>query len=232
MTQPKRICIFHLVRFLKITTAKELIRSGWSHKKILKRLIELDYKDIRGLKPQDEGKLNQWANVFRKSPDSYRILIDDSGKIAGYWHFVSLNSKTYDLVKSGRLLDSQINRTNIYPLTKPGTYNMYYIAILLVPELRDTKAILLLNNSFFDAIELFAKKNIYFTEFCANAYTKDGVKFFRRFGMDRIARNISKGSIYWMNFQQLLKRNAKGRKRLIRIYGRHLQHARIGQVLD
>ncbi len=201
---------------MRTVTINELIKMGWNFDTLLDDLIELDYEDIRGLSIKDEGTHLEWVGIVKKSPDSARILIDKKG-IVGYWHFFALTDKIFNYAKSGKLVESHINKDEVYSLKKPGRYKMYFSVIVLVPELRDTGTIRLLDRSFYEAIEKYARKGVYFDEICLNTYTRDGFKRAKQFGMKKIARDVSKGDMYWLDFPTFLAKNCHN-KTLLKLY--------------
>ena len=204
----------------KVVGLKYLLKRGRTLEDTLRELISLDYQTMHGLTKKDEGSLAQWVMVLHKSPETVRILLNPSGDMAGYCHFVALKEKYFALAKSGMLYDSHIISSRIYPLTKRGVYKAYNVETSLKKEFRDTDISDLLFESYYDMIEKFAEKGIFFSELCSNAYTKDGEKLCRERRMKRIAKSNSRGNIYWMRFPDFLEKNAKGHKNLLKLYSR------------
>ncbi len=207
---------------LEVVSERELLKRGRKLDDIVKERIALDYRTMRGLTRRDEGSMRQWVKVMHKSMDGSRMLLDSTGSIVGYWHSLALKDKYFDLQKRGLLEDSQIDAESIFPLTKKGIYKLYNMEIALKRALQDTGVVNLLYDSYFDAIEEFAKKGIFFSEVCANAYTKAGEAVCRRCGMEHVADNISRGRIYWMRFPDYLARNARGRIDLLNLYSKFM----------
>ena len=204
----------------EIVSLKDLLDRGWKLEDTIGELISLDYETMRGLTKKDEGSLAQWVGVVRKSPETLRMLLDPSGEIVGYWHFLALKERCFAMAKEGMLHDNQINSGAIYSLTKAGVYKAYNVETTLKREFRDTGMVNLLFKSHFYVIEKFAEKGIFFSELCSNAYTKDGEKLCRERGMKRIAKSKSRGGIYWMSFPDFLAKNAKARKNLLELYSK------------
>ncbi len=200
-----------------------LIQTRYSPDKLLKRLIYLDYAYMRGLTKVTEGAQRNWVQVFKKSPYTYGYLVNARLDILGYWHFVSLKEPYFKKAKLGLLLDSEIKASSIYALNKKGLYTVYIIETMLLPKYRDTNAIMMLDNSFFDRIYDFARSGIYFTEVLANAFTADGKRRDINRGMQIVAKNTSHGDIYHMDFTDFLLKNATERTDLINAYSKYLK---------
>ncbi len=201
----------------RVITLKQMLERK-SMRSLIEEAMRLDYSDTKGLLKIDEGDAGHWRKVLKKSPLSIRYLIDKEGSIAGYWHFVAPTQGMYAEILKGRLVDGHIKADQIHSLSRPGTYNLYSIERLLVPELRDGKAIKILYNSFYDAIEAMAKRGVLFQNYCTNAYTRDGLKLVKRCGLRYVTRNRSKGSIYAMDFYHFLLKNTGQRRKLIGLY--------------
>ncbi len=199
------------------------IRERYDFDKLLKRLIHLDYTYMRGLTKKTEGTHGNWVKVFKKSPYSSGYLVNAHLDILGYWHFVSLKEPYFKKAKRGLLLDSEIRASSIYSLNKKGSYTMYIVETTLVPEYRNTNAIIMLDNSFFDRVYDFARAGIYFTEVLTDAFTSDGEKRDIERSMRVAANNTMHGTMYYMNFTDFLLKNAPERTDLINAYSKYIK---------
>jgi hypothetical protein len=185
---------------------------------LIKEVMGLDYADTKGLLKIDEGDRAHWIKILKKSPSSIKYLSDKRGGIVGYWHFVAPTAKMFDLAMKGKIVDGKIDSKRIHTLSKPGLYNIYFIEMLLVPELRDGRAIRLLYETFYDAVEAMARKGVLFNNWCMVAYTKDGHKVAKWCGMKYVTKHCTKGSVYAANFYEFLQKKAGHRLRLLGLY--------------
>lgn len=195
-----------------------LLHNGWSLKKLVHRGVELDYECMKGLTGADEGTHSQWLGVLKKSMGTEQYLVDGRYNLLGYWHFVALRENYYKALMKGVFVDSQVTANAIYSLDRPGRYHMYIIEVLLLPSLRDTDAIVMLDDSFYEVVGTFAKRRVYFSDISLNAYTRDGLKRARKLGMRYVTNDTSRGTIYSCSFIDYIKRNAKRHKSLIKAY--------------
>ena len=143
---------------------------------------------MEGITRQEEGEFENWVPVFAKSPFSSRYLVDSKLNILGYWHFVALKPRLYKRALKGTLVDGEITSDEIYSLNKRGHYNMYFVEIVITPELIDTDAIIMLNDSLYASIYDFATNGVFFDEMILNAFTKYGLKRALDLGKRRFVR--------------------------------------------
>jgi len=204
---------------LRIAGYDQVIGWGWDGIELLKRLIELDKRVIRqGLNDEREGTAEQWGPVFMRHPDSWAILVKAENDIVGYWHFAALNDRTFARAKNGQLLDSEITLTNFDPLELPGTYNLYFVLIGILPEHAPRSRRLI--EVFFERLTKLAESGIFFREICANAFTEDGIRTCEAFRLIRLKPHHDFGTIYhrpFMPFPDDLRR-LKSLARLAELY--------------
>jgi hypothetical protein len=180
---------------LRVAGYDEVVGWGWDGIKLLNKLIELDKRVIRqGLNDEREGTAQQWGPVFMRHPESWAILIKGKNEIVGYWHFAALNDRTYARAKSGQLLDSEITLANFEPLELPGTYNLYFVLMGILPEHAARGGRLI--EMFFERLKQLAESDIYFREICANAFTEDGVRLCEAFKLEKLRPHADYGTIY------------------------------------
>ena len=198
----------------------------YSYNSLLKQLIYLDYADMKGITKEEEGTQENWVPVFEKSPYSSRYLVDGDLNILGYWHFVALKEKLFRKAEKGLMLDQDITADNVYSLEKTGRYLMYFVETVTNPEIKNTDAVAMLDESFYDAVYDFARSGVFFTKRITNAVTPEAVKRATGFGMKFVTKNIYRGSIYSMGMTDFLLRNASRRIDLFRLYLKEMGRGR------
>ncbi|MCL5434712.1 MAG: hypothetical protein M1559_03325 [Candidatus Marsarchaeota archaeon] len=198
----------------------------YSYESLLDRLIYLDYADMKGITKEEEGTRENWVPVFKKSPYSSRYLVDGDLNVLGYWHFVALKEKLFRKAEKGLMLDQEITADKVYSLEKKGRYMMYFVETVTHPSIRNTDAVAMLDESFYDAVYDFARSGIFFTKRVTNAVTPEAVKRATGFGMKFVTKNIYRGSIYSMGMTDFLLRNASRRIDLFRLYLKEMGRGR------
>lgn len=218
-----------MLKTLAVIPYHPFLSGNYTYRSLLDRLIYLDYASMSSITKEEEGTLENWVPVFRKSPYTSRYLVDGDLNILGYWHFVALKEKLFNKAKKGLMLDYEITADEVYSLNKKGRYAMYFVETVTHPDITNTDAAAMLDESFYDSVYDFARSGIFFTERLTNAITPDAVKRAIGFGMKFVAKNIYRGSVYSMKMTDFLLRNASRRTDLFRlysneIYGRRKSH--------
>ena len=181
----------------RIADDREVKMWGWDPKKLLEELINLDYETMEGLTRDMEGSTDQWADVFSESPDTWRLIVNGSKSIIGYWHFVPLFPQDFQKAKLGKLKDSEIVAERIMPLDLPDDYDIYVVSIALRRGYRNHEDRALLFGSFFEEVYSLAKNGIFIRNIITNAFTPDGFRTCTRFGMKTVAKHVQHGDIFF-----------------------------------
>ena len=191
---------------LKVADINDVLRWNWDGRKLLERLIELDYATTgKELTPVHEGDPDQWGPVFMNHSETWRLLVTGPEKIVGYWHIAPLFSKEYELAKSGQLLDSQITLETVQLFELPGQYNTYFVQVCLHPQYRRPRQVQLLFKSIFEVFDTLAAEGIFIREICANAFTPVGKQLCRTFNMEWTCQHSGHGEIYFGPISAVLK---------------------------
>jgi hypothetical protein len=189
---------------LSVADIDDVISWGWDGLRLLDELIQLDYQTMEGLTPDHEGQTRQWAPVFMDHPDTWRLIVNSSGKIVGYWHFVPLFEPEYNLARQGQLIDGHITTDKLKLFELPGQYDVYFVTMCIQSQFRRTPAVRLLFNSLLQVIAYLAQEGVFIREVCANAYTPSGVSLCRSLGLMHVGNHISHGQIFLAKFSSLL----------------------------
>lgn len=182
--------------YLRIKGYHEVLDWGWDGIRLLDAFIALDYETLEDLTDSHEGSSSQWAPVFMNHPDTWRMLITDSKKIVGYWHFAPLFAEEYALAKKGQLLDSQITADKIPIFELGGRYEVYFVQICMHERFRSLSQIRLLYHSILEVLQELAGQDVFITEVCANAYTEIGEAMCRYFHFNRGCPHMERGTIF------------------------------------
>jgi hypothetical protein len=160
------------------------------------KLIDLDYRTMKGLNETHEGTPAQWLPLYQSHPELWTILVDKPKNIIGYWHFVALFDDDFELAKLGQILDKDITVERIRFLEMPGRYKLYFICISLLPQYRSASGYNVLFNSIFKKLTDLMVQDIYVEEICANAFTPEGQSLCKSIGMQHVCDHIDEGKIF------------------------------------
>jgi hypothetical protein len=185
----------------RLVRHEEVQQWGWDGPGLLRRLIALDKKVIGdSLTDEREGTESQWAPVFMAHPETWVLLVKGPKQIIGYLHFVALNDEEFSRAKAGEFYDNRLTLETIEPLDVPGAYNLYFVLIGVLPEHRYGGPRLI--EAFFDQLEAFASRGIFFREMCANAYTWNGKRLCEGFGMRAAGPHKDFGTVYTLSLKE------------------------------
>ena len=198
----------------------------WNSNQLLRNLIALDKRLVGPELTDDlEGNVEQWSPIFEKHPDTWRLLVYD-GKIVGYWQFVSLNEFRFNAIRDGDMIDAEIRESNVLNYDEGGDFNLY-VTMLAVDEKHRIKGLSTLWMSFIDVLTVLAEdKDVFFSNACAVAYTKNAEKFCQKRGMTFLKNHDKYGSVYVMSLRDskvFSNKMTTGWGNLPGIYTRHFE---------
>ncbi|SRR6266404_2213731 len=168
-----------------------------------------------------------WIKV---NPDIYTFLIDrETQKAAGYINAMPVEDALYDLIRSGKVADNAIPGDGIVPYGGTGTVKVYLMSIAIAEKYRRwgegifQQAYVQLLNGFFDKLTYYATNHgVRATHFLATAWTTEGRRMCRSFGMTEIGKDAFGDSILELDLQALQPSNTAkimpALKRLLRVY--------------
>jgi hypothetical protein len=190
---------------LQVADINDVLKWKWDGRKLLEKLIELDYLTTAQLTHPNEGDPDQWGPVFMNNPETWRLLITEPENIVGYWHIASLFQPEYELAKNGKLLDSQITADTVQVFGNCDLCNIYFVQVCMHPQYRRPRQVRLLFESFFEVLDILSADGIFVREICANAFTNVGVSLCRSFNLERICKHSEHGEIYFGQISAVLK---------------------------
>lgn len=197
-----------------------------SYSELLRRLVGLDHASMPGTTPLNEGTVEQWTPVFRKDPESWRLIVYRKKVIVGYFSAFSLTDECFEGILSGRVTDSEINPEAIRIIDQPGRHKVYVCSIISLED-HDTDQIKVRNlvvDAFAKHVLGLAKRGVEIEKVCALATNEDGERICRKFGLIQV-RGYSErqgGTVYAADIIPLdpRLRDKVWMKRLSKIYER------------
>jgi len=160
----------------------------------------------------DEGTPEDWARVFEDYPDTWRLVLNKDDAILGYWHIAPLQDRHLDGVRAGTFKAGEVtcDKLNLFHMF-PGTYDVFFVIVVLrsdyrIGDTRSKNAAVVdtisdarrnpqvstreindvhrtLFDSFFDALEELARRDVFVRGLIADVWTELGKGFFEHFGM-------------------------------------------------
>lgn len=189
---------------LVVAGIDELLSWGWDGKQFLQTLFDRDKETIEGLSAEYSGTIDQWIPIVMNHPYTWRIIVDKPGSIVGNWHFVSFDEAMFRKALRGTLRDKDITEDKVRYMDMPGWYDIYFLAVFLLPRFRQRlENLLLLRKSILDHFTDLARQGVFINRICTHAYTPAGESFCKSFDLKPGHEHIDRGRIYWRKFYPL-----------------------------
>ncbi|MGD9728937.1 MAG: hypothetical protein AB7V39_21500 [Nitrospiraceae bacterium] len=163
-----------------------------------------DHLLIEALTDDDEAPPEILANAYIEYPDTWRLIVDHSDNIIGYWRFVPLTPYWYERARSGLLLDRELSVETMRYLGIPGTYDIHVPIMGILPEYRNAKGNRLLLESFMNVLTDLAEANIFIGRVCATAFTVTGEKLCVELGMRRLGHHTRRGEVFEESMENII----------------------------
>ena len=166
----------------------------------MKGLQELDKEVFPELGEEHYGHIDDWERKWTKLPDAGRLLVTQSGEIAGYWSFAPLTSEQQKQFASGNFFDIDMS-ADILPTILPGnTYCIYFSAIVVRGPYRTGGALLKLLRSLRNCLKDISLKGATIDKMYANAFSEEGKRICELYGGEKIVEHCDQGSIYCLTY--------------------------------
>ncbi len=160
----------------------------------IKQAVYLDtlvYDDIYHV---DTTQCKEW---FEVNPDIYVMARDKaSEQIIAYVNISPVTDECYERIKKGDFIDTGITSDMILNYDMPFPYSLYFSSIVIHPDYHNTEVFMELFNAIIDKFIMLGKHEVYIRRMVADAVTKNGEKFCKLFGMNKIKGSDHDSSLY------------------------------------
>jgi hypothetical protein len=168
---------------------------------------------------------------IRVNPDIYTFLIDrKSRKPAGYLNAMPVEDTLYLGLRSGDVTDKEVTADNVLPyIGSQSILKVYLMSIAIAEEYRRwgdgifQQGYVQLLNGFLDNLTYYAKHHhVRVTHFLATAWTPEGHRICKSFGMDEVGKDRDGHCILELDVSRCQKMPSEklipALRRLIRLY--------------
>lgn len=160
----------------------------------IKQAVELDSLVYDNIYQVDSTACEEW---FEVNPDIYVMAKDVPGdKIIAYVNLSPVTDECYDRIKKGDFIDTGITSDMILSYDMPFPYSLYFSSIVIHPDYHNTEVFMELFNAIIDKFLLLGEHEVYIKRMVADAVTKNGEKFCKLFGMEKIKVSDHDSSLY------------------------------------
>ncbi len=147
----------------------------------IREALDIDfmcYDDIYHLEWQ------QCVDYHKRNPYIYIMAVDVSGKIVGYINFSPVTEKIYEIMRSGKSVDTIISSDDILEYREGETYSMYLSSICVHPKYQGKGIAKLLLSNLKELIRCVEDNEIVIKRIVADAVTEAGERILTSMGFE------------------------------------------------
>jgi hypothetical protein len=158
--------------------------------------------------------------LFRTNNESGVAVRDrETGSIVGYSMLLPVSSETYARIRAGGFADSDLTPDMVVKYAAPGIYHLYFASVVVHPAHRSARMILTMMDALTEDFQALADRGIFIDRMIADGVSRDGIRFCRLFGLNRICASDHKSDIYEVScLPPMFRRSTPAIRRLARIY--------------
>ena len=137
-----------------------------------------------------------WA-LFKTNRESGFVVRDrGTGKLVGYTMLLPVTDSTYLRIRKGAFMDTELTPEMVVKYDAPGIYHLYFTGVVVHPDHRSVRMVMAMFNAMIDDFIALAKRGILIDRMIADVVTRDGRKFCRFFGLDKVCESNHHSTIY------------------------------------
>lgn len=135
--------------------------------------------------------------LFKTNRESGFVVRDrETGRLVGYTMLLPVGDATYLKIRRGAFLDTELTPEMVMKYDTPGIYHLYFTGVVVHPDHRSAKMVLTMFNAMVDDFVALSKRGIFIDRMIADVVTRDGRKFCRFFGLDKVCESGHHSTIY------------------------------------
>lgn len=191
---------------IRVVEADEFAEWGWTLKKLINVLIDIDIRVFNSsqtinkvqLNKEQEGPTKLWIKYYSENPENWSILFKGDKDVIGWSLICALSDKGYSTVLNGNYNELMLKDSNFAVKIDhevPGSYNIYLSGVVVGPELYRSQGGAMLLTHLFKKFSVFDQYGIKISRLCTVAWTHDGVRVCRRLGFKHVG-NSNEGLIF------------------------------------
>jgi len=139
----------------------------------------------------------QNAALFKTNRESgFAVRDRETGSLVAYAMLLPVTDSTYLRIRQGAFIDTELTPDMVVKYDKPGIYHLYFTGVVVHSDHRSVKMVMTIFNAMIDDFIDLAKRGILIDRMIADVVTRDGRKFCRFFGLDRVCESNHHSTIY------------------------------------
>lgn len=175
-------------RSISIITGRQVTREDIREAVLLDTLV---YDDIYHV---DTTQCEEW---FEVNPDIYVMAKDNrTNRVIAYVNVSPVTDECYERIKNGDFIDTGITADMLLSYDMPFPYSVYFSSIVIHPDYQNTEVFMQLFNAIVKKFIYLGEHEVYVRRMVADAVTKNGEKFCRLFGMNKVRGSNHESTLY------------------------------------
>ncbi|WP_034447828.1 GNAT family N-acetyltransferase [Butyrivibrio sp. AE2032] len=147
----------------------------------IRSALEIDYLSYDDLYHLD---LERCIEYHKKNPLIYIMAVNDSDEVVGYVNFSPVTDKIYEVMRSGRSVDTIISAEDILAYETGREYSVYFSSVCVRPEYRRKGIAGLLIESLIELLKSIDNEGVYIKRIVADAVTESGERLLSNLGYE------------------------------------------------
>ncbi|MEG3149239.1 hypothetical protein U1769_05020 [Sphingomonas sp. ZT3P38] len=130
---------------VRVASFAALLRSGFSADEVIEgieKVFEALVPMPDTLPGNDVGNSDKWEALIREFPYCVFLLLDGR-RICGYWMVLPVTTDLYSAGIDGRNINKSISVLDTEEIDTPGTYQLYFVDLFILPEYRGANTVML-----------------------------------------------------------------------------------------
>jgi len=166
-------------------------------------------------------------DLFRVNRENGLIVRDKAtGAIIGYSMLLPVSRETYGMIRQGGFVDTAFRPDMVVKFGEPGIYNLYFAAVAIHPDHRRGRLIVKMMDAMVHDFIQLAERGIYIEKMLADVVSRDGEKFCRFFGLEKVCDTNHGSKIYEVfGLPPTMRVTTEATKRLQSIYDARFKNA-------
>ncbi len=140
------------------------------------------------------SQCEEWLAV---NPDIY-VLVKDihTDRFIAYANLMPVTDECYERIKNGDFIDTGITADMILSYDMPFPYSLYFSSIVIHPDYQNTEVFMEIFNAIVEKFITLGEHEVFIRRMIADAVTKNGEKFCKLFGMNKIKGSSHESTLY------------------------------------
>lgn len=144
----------------------------------------------------EQKEFKRILQLIHLTPDCWRVFVNSTMQIVGYWVFISLTANAYELFSSGKVNEKNLTIQDVRFVDMPGWYKGYLLLSGVITEHRTPPVTNMVYNSWLNTLESYSKMKIFFSEIASMVYSLGGMSSLANIGMTSYANYNYGGKMF------------------------------------